>query len=124
MENESRMDPAAAADLPETDLIPLIMKMQQQLTNLEKKIDMLVSQSQAKPFREKNHSGRPFRKSGFSKPSHSFDRPRYHGKTEHEHTPGERDSTRKHFYDRYKSENKRGANPKKKPHYPRSKDRE
>ncbi len=50
----------------ESDIYVLIKKIQQQLVFLEKKIDVLISQSQEKPFREKH----------FSKPFRSFDRSR------------------------------------------------
>jgi len=48
----------------ETDVVVLIKQMQQRLTALEKKIDILISQSQEKSFRPKP----------FSKPFRSFDR--------------------------------------------------
>src|SRR3989338_205170 len=48
-----------------SDVLVLIKMMQQQLTFLERKIDILISQSQEKPFSEKS----------FSKPFRSFNRP-------------------------------------------------
>ena len=48
----------------ESEVLVLIKKMQQQLTFLERKIDILIGQPQEKPSRERS----------FSKPSHSFDR--------------------------------------------------
>lgn len=47
----------------EQDLMVLIKKMQQQLASLEKKIDILMSQSQDKPFRQRQFS-KPFRTFG------------------------------------------------------------
>jgi hypothetical protein len=44
----------------EQDLVVMIKKMQQQLTFLEKKIDILINQSEARPSGEKAYS-KPFR---------------------------------------------------------------
>ena len=45
-------------DPGEPDVIAMIKKMQQQLVFLERKIDMLISQSSSKPSRLDGHSGR------------------------------------------------------------------
>lgn len=58
----------------EPDILFLIQKIQQQLVFLEKKIDILVSQSRETPFREKSFS-KPFRPSGRPyRPGHSYDK--------------------------------------------------
>lgn len=64
----------------EQDVVALIKKMQQQLVFLEKKIDILINQSQERPFGEKR----------FSKPFRSFDRP-------HRYDKGERDNSSRPF---------------------------
>jgi hypothetical protein len=126
MNDDSRVNETAETEPTETDLVSVLKKMQQQLNFLEKKIDVLISQSQAKPFGERTSSERPFRKRPFSKPPRSFDRPRPHNREERESSPRERDSSARHFYDRYSPAKKRGANPnaKKKPYYSQRKDRE
>ncbi len=58
-EESQRNDPLPQAS-PEQDLVALIKKMQQQLIFLEKKIDILISQFQERPF-EKRHFSKPFR---------------------------------------------------------------
>lgn len=58
-------DNASTSQQAESDVLGLIRKMHQQLVFLEKKIDILISHSQEKPFREKP----------FSKPFRSFGRP-------------------------------------------------
>jgi hypothetical protein len=125
-------------DLSETDLVSLVKRMQQQLNYLEKKIDILISQSQPKPFRERTErpfregsdrpfregAERPFRKKTFSRPSRSFDRPRPHSREEHESSPREREAAPRRFYDRFNPAKKRSAIPKKRPFSPRRTDRE
>lgn len=65
MTDQLKSDNFSAPQQTEPDVLVLIKRMQQQLASLEKKIDILISQSQEKPFREKH----------FSKPFRSFDRP-------------------------------------------------
>ena len=130
MNDESLDTTPAEIDPSETDLVSLVKKMQQQLNYLEKKIDVLISQSQPKPFRERTERpfrgtpDRPFRKRTFSKPARTFDRPRPHGREEHESSPREREPAPRRFYERFSPAKKRGANPKKRPFSPRRTDRE
>jgi hypothetical protein len=98
--------------------------MQQQLLLLEKKIDMLINQSQEKPFREKPSPGRPFRERPFSKPLRSFGHSHRHGKGEHEHSPRERDSAQGRHSEHRQRNEKRNFGPKKKPFFFERKDRE
>ena len=76
MTDQLKSDNFSAPQQTEPDVLVLIKKMQQQLASLEKKMDILISQSQEKPFREKP----------FSKPFQSFDRPYRPG-----HSHGKRD---------------------------------
>jgi hypothetical protein len=127
------------------DVVALIKKMQQQLVFLEKKIDILINQSQARPFSEKH----------FSKSFRSFGHPHRHSDREHDTASGEKSSDRgRHFEKRHGEKNqsfgykrkaydnsresdvgqehhfekrqggeKRGFDQKKKPFYYRRKDR-
>lgn len=115
--------PSASA---EQDVVALIKKMQQQLAFLEKKIDLLISQSQARPFsREKN----------FSRPFRSFDRERHfekrHGegdrgfgykKKSYDHSRGSDVGPERHFEKRHGDES-RGFDQKKKPFFHKRRDR-
>jgi hypothetical protein len=124
MKEESSVIPAVIPDESDTDVVSLLKRMQQQLHFLETKIDLLISQAQERPFRERTTPDRPFKKRPFSKPSHSFDRPQRHGKGEYGHSPRDKDSAPGHFYDRRPRDKSRGPNPKKKPFSFKRKDRE
>lgn len=65
MTEQLKSDNSSTPQQTESDVLVLIKKMHQQLAFLEKKIDILISQSQERPFREKK----------FSKPSRPFGRP-------------------------------------------------
>lgn len=145
MSEQSQHNSPSTPAAPEQDVLALIKKMQQHLVFLEKKIDLLISQSQARPFREK-HFSKPFRPSG--PPYHrsdraqdntsgerSFDRGRYFEKRHSAEprgvgyrkkaydAPRESDSgQRNHFEKRHDGE-KRGFDQKKKPFPYRQKDR-
>jgi hypothetical protein len=124
MNEDPSVRPSTIPERSDTDLVSLLNKMQQQLLFLEKKIDLLISQSQERPSGEKTSQDRPFRKRPFSKPFRSFDQPQRHGKGEHGHSPRERDSAQGHFYERRPGEKKRSTSPKKKPFSFKRKDRE
>ena len=81
----------------EPEVLVLIQKMQQQLIFLEKKIDILINQSQEKPVREKS----------FSKPFRSFDRPYSSGPYRGKRGPGE-DSKERSFRSGHYSEKRQG----------------
>jgi hypothetical protein len=70
-QHDAFLQPAPA----EQDVVALIKRMQQQLAFLEKKLDILINQSQVKPSGER-HFSKPFRASGQS----------------HRHAAGERDT--------------------------------
>ena len=124
MNEESSVNPSTQSDTSDTDVVDLLHKLQQQLLFLERKIDLLISQSQEKPSGEKASPDGPFRKRSFSKPFRSFEHPQRHGKGEHGHSPRERDSAQGHFYERRPREKSRGPSPKKKPNFFKRKDRE
>jgi hypothetical protein len=113
-------------DLPNqsgADVASLLEKVQQQLLFLEKKIDILIAQSQDKPFRGKPFLERPFRKRPVSKPFRSSGHSRSHGKGEQEYTPGGKDFSQK-FYSQYRERNEnRGSSANKKSFYRKQKKR-
>jgi len=124
MNEDSSINPSAVADQSETDVVSLLKRMQQHLLFLEKKIDLLISQSQERPRGEHAPPDRPFRKRPFSKPFRSFDHPQRHGKGEHGHSSRERDSAQGPYNERRPHDKNRGPNPKKKPFSFKRKDRE
>ena len=124
MNEESSVNPSTQSDTSDTDVVDLLHKLQQQLLFLERKIDLLISQSQGRPSGDKASTDRPFRKRPFSKPFHSFDHPQHHGKGEHGRSPNDRDSAPGHFYERRPREKGRGPSSKKKPNFFKRKDRE
>jgi hypothetical protein len=123
MKEESGINLFPASDESDADVVSLLKKLQQQVLYLERKIDMLISQSKDIPSREQTSPDRPFRKRPFSKPFRSFDHPQRHGKGDYGHSSGERDSAKPRFYERRPPQSSRGPNPKKKPFFKR-KDRE
>ncbi len=114
MKEQSSIDPSAVPEESDNDIASLLGKMQQQLVFLERKIDMLISQSKERPSGERTSPGRSFRKGSFSKPFRSFDHPQRHGQGEYGHGPRERGPAPGHFYDRRPGGKSRGPNPKKK----------
>jgi hypothetical protein len=124
MKEESSINLSAAPDESDTDVVSLLKKIQQQVLYLERKIDMLISQSKERPSRETGSADRPFRKKPFSKPFRSFDHPQRHGKGEYGRSSGERDSAQGRFYERRPPKTNQGPNPKKKPFFFKRKDRE
>ena len=71
----------------EPDMAREMDRIQQQLVSLEKKVNILISQSSSRP------SERPFKGRDFSKPFRSFDRSRGRGRGRQESTPGARSFT-------------------------------
>jgi hypothetical protein len=124
MNEDPIINPSAVADQSESDVVSLLKRMQQHLLFLEKKIDLLISQSQERPRRENAPSDRPFRKRPFSKPFRSFDHPQRQGKGERGPSSRERDSAQGPYYERRPHDKNRGPNPKKKPFSFKRKDRE
>jgi hypothetical protein len=122
MNEESSINPSSAPDETDTDVVSLLKRMQQQLSSLERKIDLLISNSREGSSGETPSDG-PFRKRSFSKPFRSFDHPRRHGKGGHAHSPRERDSAQGHFYEHRPHEKNRGSGPRKRPFSFKPKDR-
>jgi hypothetical protein len=115
MNEESSITPSANQDGSDTDVVSLLERMQQQLHFLERKIDLLISQSQERLHGKTASSDRPSQKRPFSKQFHSFDHPRRHNREDHKHSPRESDSAQGHFYEHRPRGRGRGPNPKKKP---------
>jgi hypothetical protein len=124
MKKESSIKLSEEPDESDPDIASLLGRMQQHLLALERKIDLLIGQSQERPHGGKASPDRPFRKRPFSKPFRSFDRPKRQGKGEYRHGPKERDSDQGHFNERRPHEKSRGSNPRKKPFFFKRKDRE
>ena len=113
MNEESSINPSAVPEESDTDVVSLLKRMQKQLLFLERKIDLLISQSQGRPSGERASPDRLFRKRSFPKSFHSFDHPQHQGKGEHGRSPRERDSAPGHFYERRPGEKGRGPSGKK-----------
>jgi hypothetical protein len=124
MKEESSITPSSVPDEADADVVSMLKRMQQQLLSLERKMDLLVSQSRERPSGGKSSPDRHFGKRPFSKPFRSFDHPRRHGKDEHEHSPREKDSVQGHFYEHRPGGKSQGPSPKKKPVFFKRKDRE
>ena len=108
MTEQLKSDNSSAPQQTEPDVLVLIKKMHQQLAFLEKKIDILISQSQEKPFREKH----------FLKPFRSFGRPYrpgyYHDKRDQgEDLRGRSFHSGHHLEKRQGDENRGPGGPKK-----------
>jgi hypothetical protein len=78
--------------------------MQEQLASLEKKIDILINQSQARPFGEKH----------FSKPFRSFGHPQRRFAKEHDNFSGEKRSYPGHHFEKRDGRENREFDRKKK----------
>jgi hypothetical protein len=129
----------------EHDVVVLIKKVQQQLVLLDKKIDILVNQSQERPYTKK-HFVKPFRSFGHAHRSserkrdnasgeRSFDRGRRFEKRPNEANRGfdhkkkaydnsrKSDSGQGHPYEKRHGGEKKGFDQKRKPFYYGRKDR-
>jgi len=129
----------------EQDVVALIKRMQQQLAFLEKKIDILINQSQTRPFSEKRFS-KPFRSSGYSHrrsdrehdtayAEKSSDQGRHFEKRHGERNPSfgpqrkaynnprESESGQEHHSEKRQGGEKRGFEHNKRPFYKKRKDR-
>ena len=73
----------------EPDVLSLLKKMQQQLTYLEKKVDLILNQSSEKSFPEKRFS-KPFRSGGHGGPRHGGG----HGEGRRDFAPRDRNFSR------------------------------
>jgi hypothetical protein len=123
MKEEPSINPSEEPD-ESTDVVSLLKRIQQQVIFLERKIDMLISQSQERPSGNNTPAGRTFRKRPFAKPFRSFDHPQRTGKREFGDRPKERDSGPGHFYERRPHDKSRSPSNRKKPFTFKRKDRE
>ena len=110
MDEQFSDDTFAVPDPTGTDVVSLLKRMQQQLLFLEKKIDLLLSQSQ-----ERRSPERPFQKQSFSKSSRPFGHFRHHGKGEPERNFRDRDSAQGRPSKNRHRDEKRTFGPGKKP---------
>ena len=120
MNEHSKHNTVSAPPQVELDVMALIKRMQQQLGFLEKKIDILISQSSERSFKGKSFS-RPFRPmparpAGFS-PSHRY------GKGEHDHSPRQGGFVPGRPFDQPQGNENRGFGQKKRPFFRQRKDR-
>jgi hypothetical protein len=90
-----------AEDESDTDInvVSLLKGMQQQLNQLERKVDLLINQSQKRSSGERSFGDKPFQKRPFSKPFRSSEHSMHHGKGEYGRGPRDRDSAQGHFYE-------------------------
>ena len=108
----------------ETNVLVLIKKMQQQLIFLEKKIDILINQSQERPSREKTFS-KPFRSFERSyRPGHYRDKKSYDGDSQERSFHSGHHHSEKRHGDEHRgfSGKKRGFDPKNKFSFHKRKD--
>lgn len=93
MNDELKNQPSTSADSQEAQIIGLIKRMQQQLTFLEQKVDMILNKLNEKPSTQRT----------FSKPFRSFERPArsdYRDHREHNRDTRERGSYSGQYADR------------------------
>jgi hypothetical protein len=127
MKEETNSTPSEEErDQPDADLVSMLENMQQQLHSLEKKMDLLISRSQERPFDERSRSpqARTFGRRPFSKPFRPNDHTHRHDKGEREHGSRDRESSPGHFYERRPQEKSHRPSPRKKPFGFKRKDRE
>lgn len=111
MSEEFKDENISAPPPAEENAVVLIKKLQQQLTFLEKKVDILINQSQAAPAGERH----------FSKPYRSFDRSERHGRGERDSGFRERGPSHGRPFEKRHGEEHRGFGYKKK-HYDESRE--
>ena len=140
MKEESYIDTDEIAEMPGeagNDVMDMLEHIQQQLTFLEKKMDMLLGRGEReRPFDSGRQAPKPFRKPYDNRSSQRFDRPPRRDRNDsedREHGYGrdrdrDRDSSRDHYFERRKPGKKPGgggkprSGPGKKPFYSRYSD--
>jgi hypothetical protein len=115
MDQESNITPSAIPDGAEDEVVSMLKKLQQQLLFLEKKVDLLISQSKERPHGDRAVTDRPFRKRPFTNRVHASEYPRHRPKGEQRSSPSESDSARGHFYEHHLRGKSHGPIPKRKP---------
>ena len=113
MSEQFSRNPSAVPGPANADVVALIRKMQQQLEFLERKIDILINQSQEKPFQEKR----------FSKPFRSFGHSPRHGKGEYDRSSRGKDFDQGRHFEKRPGGPNRDFGQKKKPFFHKRKDR-
>jgi hypothetical protein len=127
MTDEFFEDSDEMLDESEEDVASLLKSMQQQLNMLERKLDMLISNTKERSFRAGPPRDRPFRSASGprpSRPSRPFERSDRNNREDRDRGPRERDSSRSHYSERRKNDKFKGDKPKKKPFYSPYKSRE
>lgn len=110
-EHDKQLSPTSAPLQEDSEVLALIKKVQQHLVFLEKKIDLLVSQSSG--------GGRPFNHRPFSRPSRPpFDRSRPSHEKQHGSGPREF-GPRRPFNDKEPGQGQRGGFGARKKHWVR-----
>lgn len=137
MSEQFKHDAPMASPQGDSKVVELITKLQQQLVFLEKKIDGLISQLQERPFKSNSFS-KPYRSFDRSKPYHSREqysnageRRDYHpgrrfGKHQNDESSGftgKRDHHPGRQFGKHQSDESSGFARKKKPFFPRRKER-
>ena len=114
-----------------SDILDILEHMQQQLTFLEKKVDLLLSRVEGeRSFDNARPAARPFRKP-YDRPQQRFDSPPRRGRNDgddRERSYRDKESSRDHYSERRKPGRKPGGKPRsgfgKKPFYSRFKDKD
>ena len=124
MNEDSIITPSEIPGGLDTDVVSLLKRIQQQLLFLEKKVDLLLSQSQERRHGEKTFSDRPSQRKPFSKQLRSLDHPRHRSRGDHEYGPREGSSVPGHFYENRPRGKSRRPNRSKNPFSFKRKDKE
>jgi hypothetical protein len=110
-ESGTETEPQTGID---NDIVSLLKKMQHKIAHLEKKIDLLISQSKERQPGRKPGPDK-YRNKSFSKPFRSFDQPQQRGRSDYSRGRREGDSAQGHFYEHRPQKKGRSAGPGKKP---------
>ncbi len=111
MNEHSKHDTLPGSPQGEPDVAASLKKIQQQLSFLEKKVDILIGQS----------SERPFQRRTFSKPFRPFNRSHHHGRGDREN-PREGGFAGPRHFDKPQGGENRGFDHKKKPFFRKRKE--
>ncbi len=106
MNKDFKKEDSSALLQEEQQVLALVKRLQQQISFLEKKVDILLSRSEQRTNETKS----------FSKPFRSFGRSQRQGKARYKGRSRERGSSADHF-DRQDDEESRGSEQREKPFY-------
>jgi len=115
MNEDSSITPPTIPDGLDMDVVSMLKRIQQQLLLLEKKVDLLIGQSQDRRQGEKAFSDRLSKRRPFSKQLRSSDPGRHRSRGDHEYGPRESDSAKGHFYEHRPGGRSHGPSHRKKP---------